>query len=164
MDSKDRERMITVQRYKEFYVGARCEIVSVHHPVFAKNIGTIVKIVTIYDSGCVEEAGMTNVVKFPRQKGGKPQQIRAVEDVAGPASENTVRNILYGVIGAVYMVLVILWIPVRFLLIANVVIQFFKMLFKWSDGPFAAAWPFVTSFLVLATLTYIMATWKPKVS
>lgn len=54
MDSKDRERMITVQRYKEFYVGARCEIVSVHHPVFAKNIGTIVKIVTIYDSGCVE--------------------------------------------------------------------------------------------------------------
>lgn len=113
MDSKDRERMITVQRYKEFYVGARCEIVSVHHPVFAKNIGTIVKIVTIYDSGCVE---------------------------------------------------VILWIPVRFLLIANVVIQFFKMLFKWSDGPFAAAWPFVTSFLVLATLTYIMATWKPKVS
>lgn len=80
------------------------------------------------------------------------------------ASENTVRNILYGVIGAVYMVLVILWIPVRFLLIANVVIQFFKMLFKWSDGPFAAAWPFVTSFLVLATLTYIMATWKPKVS
>ena len=54
MDSKDCERMITVQRYKEFYVGARCEIVSVHHPVFAKNIGTIVKIVTIYDSGCVE--------------------------------------------------------------------------------------------------------------
>lgn len=50
MDSKVRERMITVQRYKEFYVGARCEIVSVHHPVFAKNIGTIVKIVTIYDS------------------------------------------------------------------------------------------------------------------
>ena len=94
--------MITVQRYKEFYVGARCEIVSVHHPVFAKNIGTIVKIVTIYDSECV--------------------------------------------------------------VIANVVIQFFKMLFKWSDGPFAAAWPFVTSFLVLATLTYIMATWKPKVS
>ena len=69
---------------------------------------------------------MTNVVKFPRQEGSKPQQIRAVEDVAGPASENTVR--------------------------------------KWSDGPFAAAWPFVTSFLVLATLTYIMATWKPKVS
>ncbi|CAM6479722.1 KleE protein [Shigella sonnei] len=107
---------------------------------------------------------MTNVVKFPRQEGSKPQQIRAVEDVAGPASENTVRNILYGVIGAVYMVLVILWIPVRFLLIANVVIQFFKMLFKWSDGPFAASWPFVTSFLVLATLTYIMATWKPKLS
>ena len=49
-----KERMITVQHYKEFYVGARCEIVSVHHPVFAKNIGTIVKIVTIYDSGCVE--------------------------------------------------------------------------------------------------------------
>ncbi|EPZ0175650.1 protein klcB, partial [Enterobacter hormaechei subsp. hoffmannii] len=49
-----KDRMITVQRYKEFYVGARCEIVSVHHPVFAKNIGTIVKIVTIYDSGCVE--------------------------------------------------------------------------------------------------------------
>ncbi|MFP1883495.1 protein klcB [Lonsdalea quercina] len=49
-----KDRMITVQRYKEFYVGARCEIVSVHHPVFAKNIGTIVKIVTIYDSGRVE--------------------------------------------------------------------------------------------------------------
>ncbi|HAN4197876.1 TPA: protein klcB [Escherichia coli] len=49
-----KDRIITVERYKEFYVGARCEIVSVHHPVFAKNIGTIVKIVTIYDSGCVE--------------------------------------------------------------------------------------------------------------
>nr|WCS70271.1 hypothetical protein [Salmonella enterica subsp. enterica serovar Rissen] len=36
------------------------------------------------------------------------------------------RNIIHGVIGAVYMVLVILWIPVRFLLIANVVIQFSK--------------------------------------
>ncbi|HIC8859059.1 TPA: hypothetical protein ACW72T_005600, partial [Klebsiella pneumoniae] len=31
-----KDRMITVERYKEFYVGARCEIVSVHHPVFAK--------------------------------------------------------------------------------------------------------------------------------
>nr|WP_274944942.1 KleE stable inheritance protein [Salmonella enterica] len=38
----------------------------------------------------------------------------------------------------------------------------FKMMFKWSDGPFAAAWPFVISFFVLAALTYIMATWKPK--
>ncbi len=67
---------------------------------------------------------MTNVVKFPRQEGSKPQQIRAVEDVAGPASENTVRNILYGVIGAVYMVLVILWIPVRFLLIVDLPLYF----------------------------------------
>ncbi|EGG7966742.1 KleE protein [Salmonella enterica] len=107
---------------------------------------------------------MTNVVKFPRQEDSKPQQGQSVENAAGQTSGSAMRNIMHGVIGAVYMVLVILWIPVRFLLIANVVIQFFKMMFKWSDGPFTAAWPFVTSFLVLATLTYIMATWKPKVS
>ncbi|HDZ7103000.1 KleE stable inheritance protein [Klebsiella pneumoniae] len=106
---------------------------------------------------------MTNVVKFPRQKDSKPQQGQSVENAAGQTSGSAMRNIMHGVIGAVYMVLVILWIPVRFLLIANVVIQFFKMMFKWSDGPFAAAWPFVISFLVLAALTYIMATWKPKV-
>ncbi|EPG4238240.1 KleE stable inheritance protein [Klebsiella pneumoniae] len=105
---------------------------------------------------------MTNVVKFPRQGDSKPQQSQPVENAGGQTSGNAVRNIIHGVIGAVYMVLVILWIPVRFLLIANVVIQFFKMLFKWSDGPFAAAWPFVFSFLVLAALTYIMATWRPK--
>lgn len=104
---------------------------------------------------------MTNVVKFPRKEGCK-LPLGPVQNVAGNASDTTMRNILYGVIGAVYMILIILWIPVRFLLIANVVIQFFKMLFKWSDGPFAAAWPFVISFLVLALLTYIMATWKPK--
>ncbi|EFL3636758.1 KleE protein [Escherichia coli] len=107
---------------------------------------------------------MTNVVKFPRQEDGKPQQGQPVENTAGQTSGSAMRNIMRGVIGAVYIVLVILWIPVRFLLIANVVIQFFKMLFKWSDGPFSAAWPFVISFLVLAALTYIMATWKPKAS
>ncbi|EGB4506681.1 KleE protein [Salmonella enterica] len=106
---------------------------------------------------------MTNVVKFPRHEDSKQQQDQPVQNTAGHASVSTMRNIMYGLIGAVYMVLVILWIPVRFLLIANVVIQFFKMMFKWSDGPFAAAWPFVISFLVLAVLTYIMATWKPKV-
>ncbi|EBT2773831.1 KleE protein [Salmonella enterica] len=105
---------------------------------------------------------MTNVVKFPRQEDSKPQQGQPVENAAGQTSGSAMRNIMQGVIGAVYMVLVILWIPVRFLLIANVVIQFFKMMFKWSDGPFAAAWPFVISFFVLAALTYIMATWKPK--
>lgn len=46
--------MIKIEKYKEFYVGARYEVVRVHHPVFAKTIGTIVKIVTIYDSGNVE--------------------------------------------------------------------------------------------------------------
>ncbi|WP_447516954.1 KleE stable inheritance protein, partial [Escherichia coli] len=86
---------------------------------------------------------MTNVVKFPRQEDSKPQQGQPVEKAAGQTSGSAMRNIMHGVIGAVYMVLVILWIPVRFLLIANVVIQFFKMMFKWSDGPFAAAWPFV---------------------
>jgi hypothetical protein len=48
-----KDRLVTVERYREFYVGARCEVVQVHHPVFAKNIGTIIKIVTIYDSGTI---------------------------------------------------------------------------------------------------------------
>ncbi|HGB4080469.1 TPA: protein klcB [Salmonella enterica subsp. enterica serovar 16:l,v:-] len=43
-----------VQHYREFYVGARCKIVKVHHPVHTKIIGTIIKIVTIYDTGNVE--------------------------------------------------------------------------------------------------------------
>jgi hypothetical protein len=56
-DEKRKEYKSTLNRltkYREFYIGARCEVVSVHHPVFAKTIGTIVKIVTIYDSGNVE--------------------------------------------------------------------------------------------------------------
>ena len=49
-----KDRLITVQKYRQFYVGARCEVVKVHHPVFEKTIGTIVKIVTIYDTGYVQ--------------------------------------------------------------------------------------------------------------
>lgn len=105
---------------------------------------------------------MTNVVKFPRNESHRQKQVQPVKNTVGQASDNTLRNIVHGIIAAVYMVLVILWIPVRFLLIANVIVQFFKMLFKWDQGAFSAAWPFVLSFLILAVLTYIMATWKPK--
>lgn len=49
-----KDRLTTVKQYREFYIGARCEVVSVHHPVFTKTIGTIVKIVTIYDTGNVQ--------------------------------------------------------------------------------------------------------------
>ncbi|WP_407290590.1 KleE stable inheritance protein [Klebsiella quasipneumoniae] len=105
---------------------------------------------------------MTNVVKFPRQEDGKPQQGQPVENAAGQTSGSAMRNIMHKVIGAVYMVLVILWIPVRFLLIANVVIQFFKMMFKWVMARLLQPGRFVISFFVLAALTYIMATWKPK--
>lgn len=49
-----KDRLTTVEQYKEFYIGARCEVVRVHHPVFTKTIGTIVKIVTIYDTGSVQ--------------------------------------------------------------------------------------------------------------
>ncbi|PVZ82654.1 protein klcB [Serratia sp. S1B] len=48
-----KQRLIEVQQYREFYVGARCEIAKVNHPVSARNIGTVVKIVTIYDSGTI---------------------------------------------------------------------------------------------------------------
>lgn len=48
-----KQRLIEVQQYREFYVGARCEIAKVNHPVFARDIGTVIKIVTIYDSGTV---------------------------------------------------------------------------------------------------------------
>lgn len=104
---------------------------------------------------------MTNVIKFPRHEDSKPQE-ETHQTKNGNASDSTLRNILHGVISAVYLVLVILWIPVRIMLIANVLLQFFRMLFNWSHGPFTAAWPFVISFLLLAALTYIMATWKPK--
>lgn len=104
---------------------------------------------------------MSNVIKFPRHEDSK-QQEQLRQDHTVEASDSTRRNILHGVIGAVYIVLVILWLPVRIMLIANVLLQFFRMLFNWSHGPFTAAWPFVVSFLVLAGLTYIMATWKPK--
>lgn len=43
----------TVDSFREFYVGAICEIVSVHHPVLNRLIGNRVKIVTIYDSGTI---------------------------------------------------------------------------------------------------------------
>lgn len=49
-----KDRLTTVNQYNEFYIGARCEVVKVHHPVFTKTIGTIVKIVTIYDTGNVQ--------------------------------------------------------------------------------------------------------------
>lgn len=122
---------------------------------------------------------MSNVIQFPRKENvkqaqaqPKPQQPQQQPqpqpepqlDAANAAhvSGSTLANIVHGLVGALYIVLVVLWIPVRFMLIANVVLQFFKMLFKWHVSPFDAAWPFVLSFTVLAVLTYIMATWKPK--
>lgn len=119
---------------------------------------------------------MSNVIQFPRnenvkQPQAKPQpqpkpqpkpQPQTHAANAAHVSGSTLANIVHGLVGALYIVLVVLWIPVRFMLIANVVLQFFKMLFKWHVSPFDAAWPFVLSFTVLAVLTYIMATWKPK--
>lgn len=70
--------LTTVEQYREFYVGALCEIVSVHHPVFNRLIGNRVKIVTIYDCGTiaahddkpvvtrVNRRGNTVVVSDPR--------------------------------------------------------------------------------------------------
>jgi hypothetical protein len=105
---------------------------------------------------------MTNVIKFPHnQENEKPQDTQAAK-ATERRSASTLSNILHGLIGVVYIVLVFLWIPVRFILIANVVLQFFKMFFKWDQGAFSAAYPFVLSFILLAALTYIMATWKPK--
>lgn len=48
-----KQQLIKVQQYREFYVGARCEIAKVNHPVSARDIGTVIKIVTIYDSGTI---------------------------------------------------------------------------------------------------------------
>ena len=48
-----KQQLVKVQQYRNFYVGARCEIVKVNHPVSARDIGTVVKIVTIYDSGTI---------------------------------------------------------------------------------------------------------------
>lgn len=94
---------------------------------------------------------MSNVIKFP-VKGDNGQ----------PNSKGGVHDIVHGIVGGLYIVLVILWVPIRFLLIANTVIQFFAMLFKLDQGVLFAAWPFILNFLVLAILTYVMATWKPK--
>lgn len=66
-----------------------------------------------------------------------------------------------GFLGAVYIVLFLLWTPVRFLLLANVVLHFFKMLFEWHKGPFSAIWPFALSFVILVVMTYVMAICKP---
>lgn len=107
---------------------------------------------------------MTNVVRFPRKKAEPENQ--SVPEQTQPnvphASESVQRNILHGILGAIYIVLVGLWVPIRFLLIANVVIQFFRMIINWHNGAFAALWPFALSFILLSVLTYIMATWKPK--
>jgi hypothetical protein len=106
---------------------------------------------------------MNNVIKFPGNRDKNQPQNQKASNGAGHVSGGTIRNIAHGAMSALYIVLVMLWTPVRFMLIANVVLQFFKMLFKWHESPFSAAWPFMASFAVLAVLTYIMATWKPKV-
>lgn len=105
---------------------------------------------------------MTNVIKFPHNQDSEQHHDKPAEKTTGRESVNTLRNIMHGLIGAIYIVLTILWILLRFILITNIVLQFFKMFFKWDNGPFTAAYPFILSFLLLAALTYIMATWKPK--
>ncbi|EBM5962827.1 TPA: KleE stable inheritance protein [Salmonella enterica subsp. enterica serovar 16:l,v:-] len=106
---------------------------------------------------------MNNVIKFPRNNNdGSKQQDKQHQKNTTSAADSTLRNILHGLMGFLYIVLVVLWIPVRFMLIANVLLQFFRMFWNWSHGPFSAAWPFVISFLLLAVCTYIMTTWKPK--
>lgn len=48
-----KQQVKKIERYREFYPGARCEVTKVKHPVLDKNIGNIVKIDTIYESGMV---------------------------------------------------------------------------------------------------------------
>lgn len=59
----------TVERYREFYVGAECEIVSVHHPVLERLIGNRIKIVTIYDSGTIAAHDVKPVVTRVNRRG-----------------------------------------------------------------------------------------------
>ncbi|HAV8880969.1 TPA: KleE protein [Escherichia coli] len=94
---------------------------------------------------------MNNIIKFP---GNEKNEQRS--------TERSLHDIVHGIISGLYIVLVILWFPIRFLLIVNTAIQFFRMFLKLDQGVFSAVLPFVLSFLVLAVLTYIMATWKPK--
>ncbi|EJL7111676.1 KleE protein [Salmonella enterica] len=102
---------------------------------------------------------MNNVIKFPGSEDKKQHQLSE-----GASPNSTLRNIANGVISAVYIVLVMLWPFIKIILSLNVALQFFKMLFKWNEGPFAAAFPFVLSFVVLTAMMYFITNWKPKTS
>lgn len=100
---------------------------------------------------------MNNVIKFPGSEEKNQDQ-----HGAGVNPNSTLRNIANGVISAVYIVLVMLWPFIKIILSLNVALQFFKMLFKWNEGPFAAACPFILSFVVLTAMMYFITNWKPK--
>jgi len=108
---------------------------------------------------------VNNVVKFPRNKKEEPEHQPPPEQpqrVEPKPTNETRRNILHGIIGVIYIVAASLWVPIRFMLITNVVIQFFRMMINWHNGAFAAFWPFALSFLVASAFTFFMTTWKPK--
>ncbi|PVZ82656.1 KleE protein [Serratia sp. S1B] len=94
---------------------------------------------------------MNNVIKFPGS-----------EEKNQDHHNSTLRNIANGVISAVYIVLVMFWPFIKIILSLNVVLQFFKMLFKWNESPFAAVCPFILSFVVLTAMMYFITSWKPK--
>ncbi|EJA8139895.1 KleE protein [Escherichia coli] len=100
---------------------------------------------------------MNNVIKFPGSEEKNQDQ-----HGASVKPNSTLRNVANGVISAVYIVLVMLWPFIKIILCLNVALQFFKMLFKWDEGPFAAACPFVLSFVVLTAMMYFITNWKPK--
>lgn len=100
---------------------------------------------------------MNNVIKFPGN-----EEKNHYHHSASVTPSSTLRNIAHGVINALYIVLAMLWPFIKVILSLNVALQFFKMLFKWNEAPFAAAWPFVLSFVVLTAMMYFITNWKPK--
>lgn len=109
---------------------------------------------------------MANIVQFPnRGRAPDPKPVAALEAPEGHQQEAP-RGRFKAVWGALVRILWIVgmlaWPFARWVITADVIFQFFRMLYYWNTPEVHAGWTFALHFTVLTVLTYFVATWKPK--
>lgn len=105
---------------------------------------------------------MTNVIKFPIADARNDQTLSAPAAATPTQKNSLLRRTGRALLNTLFFLFIMLWTPLRIILALNVVWQFGKMFYYWSDGPLAAMLPLVVSFALLTALTFLRANWKYK--
>lgn len=101
---------------------------------------------------------MTTVLKFPKDNpraAGRDHDLTPEGKPPAKAGSNVLVRVLW-------VVLALLWVPVKWVLSVDVFWQFLRMVYYWNDPAVHAGWTFAGHFALLVALTYFVMHHKPK--